>query len=101
MSKKAKKAIKAVSAEEVAVQAPATIPEDLENQLRSVRAIAQCYNLLQKGLYPHGYAMAIDQSLQFLQALHQQAFAEAQRHPAAAAVPELNQTQGASNGQTK
>lgn len=100
MSKKAKKAIKAVPAVD-AVQAPAQVPEDLENQLKSIRAIAQCYNLLQKGMYPHGYAMAIDQSLQFLQALHVQAFTDAQKHPSASLVPELNPKQEVSNGQAK
>lgn len=67
------------------------VPKELEDQLGAVKALAQCYNLLQKGLYPHGYAPAIDQSLQFLQALHTQSLKNAMEHPQAHLVPELQQ----------
>jgi len=91
MSKKPSK--KAVSA----VPAAPEIPKDLQDQLSSIRALAQCYNLLQKGYFPHGFGPAIDQSLQFLQALHGHAMSEAVKHPSASLVPELQQ--GAPNGQ--
>lgn len=66
---------------------------ELLAQVQSIRALATCYNLLQKGMFTHGYAEVITQSLNFLQALHAQASAAAMSHPDAALVPELQSVQ--------
>lgn len=92
MPRKSKSAIQPQSAP-VAEPQPKQIPKDLEDQVNAIRAIAQTYNLLQKGMYPYGFAPSIEESLKFLGALHSQALAQAKVHPDAALVPELAMAQ--------
>lgn len=65
------------------------IPKDLQVHINGIRAFAQTYNLLHKAHFPHDAAPAVDQSLAFIQSLHAHAVGEAQKHPAAHLVPEL------------
>lgn len=87
MSKKSAtpKVAKKTAAPDVAKE----IPKDLQDQVSSARAIALCYNLLQQAPFPFGHSQAVDQSLKFLQTLHEQVLSQAKAHPDASLVPEL------------
>ena len=74
-----------------------TIPEDLQASLNSARALATCYNLLQQAPFPNGFHPTVEQSLKFLESLHSQVMAEAQAHPDAAIVPELQKLKEGTN----
>lgn len=71
------------------VPTPVEISKELSDKLGSLRAITQAHNLLQQGHFPYSYKQAIEQSLIFLQALHEQVKADALADPQADLVPEL------------
>lgn len=103
MSKKTQKTTK------IEATQPQEVSKELQNKVGSIRALATAHNLIQKGYFPHGYNAAIEQSLAFLQALHEQVVAEAIQDPQADLVPEIqalkqaatqsNETTGVSNEQ--
>lgn len=78
---------------EGAPQEPKAIPKDLQDQLNSIKAIASCFNLLQQAPFPFGFNIAVDQSLKFLQSLHEQMVTAAKSHPDSNLVPELKEVQ--------
>ena len=89
--KKAPKALKPVPQSTEAAPAQPEIPKDLQDKLGAVRALAACFNLLQRGSFTVEFHQQCALSLQFLQALHQQALGDACSHPKASLVPELQQ----------
>lgn len=74
----------------------ATIPQDLQEKVNALRAIATTYNLLNEGSFKFNTHEAIKASQEFLKALHAGMSAEALAHPDADLVPELKvlKTQG-------
>lgn len=87
--------------DQAAAPAATEISSELQNQINSIRAIAQTHNLLNKGMFPVGFSQAINQSLDFLQALHTQSVKQALEHPQASLVPELVEQGDKSNVETE
>lgn len=67
------------------------ISQELQSKIQAIRAIATCYNLLDKGSFNHNALVAVEQSLNFLKSLHQQVLEEALAHPDSDKVEELQQ----------
>lgn len=88
MAKKTKKSEQSPVSE---VPQTPEIPKDLQEKLGAVRALAGCYNQLQCGMFQVVDHANVQKSLQFLQALHQQALMDACQHPQASLVEELKQ----------
>lgn len=86
MTKKQKAAI-AVQPE---LSQPVEIPQDLQDKISALRAIALTHKLLNTGTFTLAAHEGIKQSIAFLTALHEQLIVEAQNHPSADLVPELN-----------
>lgn len=71
-----------------AIQVP-EIAIELQNQIKAIRALATCYNLLEKAPLPHSHHIAVAESLNFLRSLHSQALEQAASHPDSDKVPEI------------
>jgi len=68
---------------------PFEIPQDLQEKINALRAIATCHNLLDKGFFNHNQSQLIIQSLEFLRSLHTSVKEEALAHPESDKVEEL------------
>lgn len=101
MAKKTKKSQPPATETAPAEAKAAEIPKDLQDKLGSARALTQTYNLLNSGYYPYGYSEAVGQSLAFIGALHSQALADCKAHPQSHLVPDFQQKQETSNGETR
>lgn len=90
MAKKKKSPIEAVPAQSApeAEQTP-QIAKELLDMVGSLRAIATCHNLLDKGHFQAHQLQAIMLSMDFLKSLHIQAVTQALAHPQADLIPEL------------
>lgn len=76
--------------QEPSVPQPPQVPQDLQEKVAGIRALAQVHNLLGKGTYTVNAHEAVKQSLAFIESLHQQLVDEALQHPQVDTVPELS-----------
>lgn len=87
-----------------APQEPQIDPKLLAS-VKSLRALATCHNLLDKGLFNHAQAVNVPNCLEFLRSLHEQVTKEALSHPDADKIQELKNLKDSqkeqANGQTK
>lgn len=65
------------------------ISEEFSKTLKGLGALTTVYNLLQKGTFTYDYRFALDQSISFIQSLHNQSTDNALLHPESDKVPEL------------
>lgn len=86
MTKKQKAAI-AVQPE---LSQPVEIPQDLQDKIAALKAIALTHKLLNSGSFPVAAHDGIKSANAFLTSLHEQLMAEAQNHPSSSLIPELN-----------
>jgi len=76
-----------------------TLPKDLDDQVKALRAIATTHNLLDSGRFTHQELPLIITSLKFLRSLHKQVLDSASIHPDAHLVPELKSLKEKENNQ--
>lgn len=75
------------------------IAKDLLENVGALRAIATIYSLLDRGMYNHNQAHLVQQSLEFVRALHKQVSETALAHPQADLIPELQQLKAKAQGE--
>ena len=67
------------------------IPEDLENQLKSLQAVSETHNLLSQGTFPYKMFQSVDGCLGFLRSMHNEGLKRAIEHKDSDLVPELKE----------
>jgi hypothetical protein len=79
-----------------------TIPKDLEAQIHTIQAFAQCHAVMHKASFPAQVFQAAMDCIGFLKQAHQTAVEKALEHPNAELVPELAEVlkKEKENGQT-
>ena len=75
------------------------VPKDLQVQVATARAFAECHKLLARGHFRASDLIALDSALSFVAGIHQEALSRALAHPQADLVPELKAMKEAKNGQ--
>ena len=69
---------------------PATeVSQDLQDKLSAIKALVTVHSLLGAGMFQVRNAKTVEDSIQFITALHQQVMEEALNHPDADKVQEL------------
>jgi hypothetical protein len=69
-----------------AVKQPA---QDLVDKVQATKALVTTHSLLGIGMFQHRHSEALQQSIDFLAALHKQILTECLKHPDANLVPDL------------
>jgi hypothetical protein len=71
-------------------QQPTPLAEDLQEQIKAIQALTATHNLLNHGTFQVKYFGQLEQSIAFIESLHQNLFAAALAHPQAHLVPSLH-----------
>ena len=91
MKPKHLKSVKAAKKKKVKDEKAAELPKDLQDMIISLKCIVQTRGLLLCGHFQLHDAGRINQSIQFLEVLHQQLLADAKAHPSAHLCEELKE----------
>lgn len=75
----------------IVAESQPTIPQDLQEKISALRAIALTHKLLNSGAFPVSAHDGVKLSIEFLTALHTQMMEEASKHPSSSLIPELSQ----------
>ncbi len=65
------------------------IDQDLSQKIAGLKALAATHTILNRGSFPISLHSTVEQSIDFMQSLHEQLLSEAILHPQADLVPEL------------